>query len=51
MSDVEFHSNRARAELAASRRAKSENAAVLHLRLSSLHQEQARVLRASLGQR
>lgn len=45
MSDVEFHSVRAREELNASRRAKSENAALLHLRLSTLHQEQARALR------
>ncbi len=43
--DIEFHAERARHELDASRRAKSETAAMLHLRLSSLHMEQARVLR------
>jgi hypothetical protein len=43
--DIEFHSIRARHELDASRRAKSETAAMLHLRLSSLHMEQARTLR------
>lgn len=43
--DIEFHALRARCELVASRMAKSETAAMLHLRLSSLHMEQARTLR------
>ena len=43
--EIEFHASRARNELDASRRAKSETAAMLHLRLSSLHMEQARALR------
>lgn len=43
--DIEFHAARARNELNASRQAQSETAAMLHLRLSSLHMEQARALR------
>lgn len=43
--DIEFHAKRARHELDASRHAKSATAAMLHLRLSSLHMEQARALR------
>ena len=43
--DIEFHALRARNELDASRKAKSATAAMLHLRLSSLHIEQARALR------
>jgi len=43
--DIEFHAARARDELVASRRAKSETAALLHLRLSTLHMQQARTLR------
>ena len=47
--DIEFHATRARCELKASRLAKSEIAAMLHLRLSTLHQEQARALRQRMA--